>query len=351
VDQAEENVSKMNGKQFIALVILVALVGAAGWIIYRRNNSSWQSSGQTIGGKLLPNLPINNVAQIEIQSGTNQLILARIYGIWTVGERGNYPANFSQISELLMKLADLKAVQHVQAGPSELSRFNLSPPGPTADSGTLLELKDQSGKAVASLLLGKQHMNQPANGQGWPDGRYVIANNNDADVAVISETFDNVAPKPADWLDKSFFKISDPKSIAVEFIVKTNSWKLTRASETNDWQLAGARPGEKLDSSKVDDITGAFDSPTFNDVIPGITTLETAATVTIETFGGTNYVADIWPSRDDNDSVVISVETPKGQRTTENQFAHFTYEIPSYTFESLLKPRTNLLETVETSKR
>ncbi|HEV2328683.1 MAG TPA: DUF4340 domain-containing protein [Verrucomicrobiae bacterium] len=341
----------MNGKQFIALVILVALVGAAGWIIYQRNNSSWQSASQTIGGKLLPNLPINNISQIDIQSGTNQLTLARIYGLWTVRERGNYPANFSQISGLLMKLSDLKAVQHVQAGPSELPRFGLSPLGTTAaDSGTLLDLKDQSGKSVASLLLGKQHMNQPANGQGWPDGRFVIANNNNADIAVVSETFDNVAPKPADWLDKSFFKISDPKSIAVDFTLKTNSWKLTRASETNDWQLANARPGEKLDSSKVDDITGSFDSLQFNDVKPGITTLDTAAIVTIDTFGGTNYVANIWPSGDDNDSMVISMVMPNGRPVTESQYNHFTFEIPNYTFESLLKPRTNLLESVTAKK-
>jgi hypothetical protein len=341
----------MNGKQFIALVILVALVGAAGWIIYQHNNSSWQSASQTIGGKLLPNLPINNVSQIDIQSGTNQLTLARIYGLWTVRERGNYPANFSQISGLLMKLSDLKAVQHVQAGPSELPRFNLSPPGTTAaDSGTLLDLKDLNGKSLASLLLGKQHMSQPANGQGWPDGRYVIANNNNADVVVVSETFDNVAPKSGDWLDKSFFKISDPKSIAVDFPVKTNSWKLTRASATNDWQLANARPGEKLDSSKVEDITGSFDSLQFNDVKRGITTLDSAATVTIDTFGGTNYVANIWPSGDDNDSMVISIDPPKAKAGVDSQYNHFTFEIPNYTFESLLKPRTNLLETVEAPK-
>lgn len=340
----------MNGKQFIALVILFALVGAAGWIIYQRGNTSWQTAGQTIGDKLLPNLPINDVAQIDIQSGTNQLTLARWYGIWTVRERNNYPANFSQISDLVKKLADLKAVQNVDAAPSDLPRFNLTPPGAGADSGTLLELKDHNGKTVGSLLLGKEHMNQPANGQGWPDGRYVIANSNNADVAVVSETFDNVAPKPADWLDKTFFKISNPKSIAVEFPVKTHSWKVTRASETNDWQLADARPGEKLDSSKVDDITSSFDSPTFNDVIPGRTFLATAATVSIETFGGTNYTAKIWPSRDDNDSMVLTLDVPKAKAAVDSLYDHWTYEIPSYTFESLLKPRTNLLESVEVSK-
>ncbi len=326
-------------------MVVVALAGGAGWIIYQRGNTSWQSASQTIGGKLLPNLPVNDVAQINITSGTNHLTLARGNDIWTVRERGNYPANFSQISDLVTKLAALKIVQHEDAGPSELPRFNLSPPDATANAGTLLELKDQNGKSVASLLLGKDHMNQPANGQGWPDGRYVIANNNNSDVIVISEPFDNVTPIPSDWLDKSFFKVSNPKSIAVTFPVATNSWKIARASETNDWKLADARPGEKFDSSKVDDITGSFDSASFNDISPGTTAPANADTVTIDTFYGTNYVAKIWPSGDDNDSMTIDLNSARpGQNASQNQFANWTYQIPSSTFDSLLKPRTNLLE-------
>ncbi len=52
----------------------------------------------------------------------------------------------------------------------------------------------------------------------------------------------------------------------MQFPVATNSWKLTRASETNDWQLADAKPGEKLDSSKISSVTSPFSSPSFNDV-------------------------------------------------------------------------------------
>ncbi|HEY1789120.1 MAG TPA: DUF4340 domain-containing protein [Verrucomicrobiae bacterium] len=340
----------MNRKQFVVLVVLLMICAAVAWHFYQRGNSSWQSAGQSIGGKLLPNLPINDVAQIDIQSGTNQLTLARKNDIWTVHERDDYPANFSQISDLLMKLADLKIVQQEETGPTELPRFNLSPPGMDSSSGTLLELKDQNSKTVASLLLGKDHMNQPANGQGYPDGRYVIANNNNGDVVVISEPFDNVTSKPADWLDKTFFKISNPKSIAVTFPVATNSWRLTRVSQTNDWQLADTRPGEKLDSSKIDDITGAFDSLTFNDVAPGATVPKDAQTLTVDTFDGTNYAAQIWSSGDDNDSMTIAIESTKGKSAIDNQYSHWTYQIPSYSVESLLKPRTNLLQSATPPK-
>lgn len=335
----------MNRQQFSVLVVLFVVCAAVAWHFYQRGNSSWQSAGQTIGGKLLPNLPINDVAQIAIDSGTNQLTLEKHNGIWSVHERADYPASFSQISDLLMKLAGLKIVQHEETGPSELPRFNLAPPGAGPNSGTLIELKVQNGNTVASLLLGKDHMNQPANGQGWPDGRYVIANKNNADVVVISEPFDNVTANAADWLDKTFIKISNPKSIAVNFPVATNSWKLTRASETNNWAMADTRPGEKLDSSKVDDITGSFDSLGFNDVSSGANAPTNAVTVAIETFGGTNYLAKIWPSADDNDSMTVSIDTAKGKSAAADPFANWTYQFPSYSFDSLLKPRSNLLES------
>ena len=62
-------------------------------------------------------------------------------------------------------------------------------------------------------------------------------------------------------MNKDFFSIEKPRSIAVQFPEATNSWKLTRASETNDWQLADAKAGEKLDASKISGVTSPFSSP------------------------------------------------------------------------------------------
>ena len=90
------------------------------------------------------------------------LNLARRDNLWRVRERGDYPANFSQISGLLLKLADLKIVQTEEVGPSQLGRFELLPPGAQTNSGTLVEFKDQSGKTLNTLLLGKTHMAKAA---------------------------------------------------------------------------------------------------------------------------------------------------------------------------------------------
>jgi hypothetical protein len=379
----------MNRKQFIVLLVLVAVIGAAGLMVHRRSSQSWQSAGATIGQKLLPNLAVNDVAQITIQSGTNMLNLAKRDNLWRVAERGEYPADFSQISSLLLKLADLKIIQTEEIGPSQLGRFDLLPAGAGKNSGTLVTFKDESGKTLDTLLLGKTHMSKPAGNsqaggmgdEGWPDGRYVMTGSGGKTVDVISDPLDVVQPQPAQWLNKEFLSIEKPRLIEAQFPEATNSWKLTRASETNDWQLAGAKPGEKLDSSKISSVTSPFSSPSFNDVAPLKPGSATNSTVlTVKTFDGFTYVANIAPKQDDNYPVSFTVaanlpaarpaaknEKPadkarldqefKDQQAKlteklakEKQFENWVYYLPSYSVDEILKDRGQLLAEVKTNE-
>jgi hypothetical protein len=373
----------MNRKQFLILLALVMVLGAAGLIIYRGNNNSWHGSGATIGQKLLPDLPINDVAQITIKSGAGEVNLTRRDNLWRVHERADYPANFQQISEMLMKFGDLKAVQNEDIGPSQLGRLKLLPPGTGDGTGTSIEFKDQSGKSLGSVLLGKKHMRKaPTNSQpggmgdeGWPDGRYVMAGA-DKSVAVISDPLDNVQAKPEQWLSKDFLSVEKPSVIAVQFPEATNSWKLTRASETNDWQLANAKAGEKLDSSKISSVTSPFTSVNFSDV----GALSTGNTVMmVDTFDGFSYTAKIGRKQDDNypvsfivtanfptsrtpakdekpdDKAKLDKEFQTQQKTLadklakEQAFTHWTYQLPAYSIDEMLKTRQQLLEEASTN--
>ena len=372
----------MNRKQFIILLVLVVVIGGAGLVIHQRNRQSWQSAGTAIGQKLLPNLAVNDIAQIQIQSGTNILNLARKNDLWRVAERADYPADFNKISGLLLKLADLKVVQSDEMGPSQLSRLDLLPPGPGTNTATLIEFKDQSGKALDSLLLGKQHQQKPpANSQfggmgdeGWPDGRYVMTGGDGKTVDVISDPLETVQAQPEPWLNKEFLSIENPRSIAVQFPETTNSWKLTRASTTNDWQLAGAQPGEKLDATKISDVTSPFASASFSDVEPlGTAAITNLAMLTVKTFDGFTYVADIRPKQGDNYpvSLNISASLPAARFTTqeekpgdkakldqafkaehdrltaklarEQSYEKWIYSLPAYSLDELLKTRSQLL--------
>src|SRR5439155_3433361 len=151
----------MNRKQLGTLIFLGAVIGILGLYVGRRNAASYQSSGEGgAGKKLLPDLPINDVARIAIKQGTNELNLARQDDDWTVRERYGYPANFQEIGDFLRKIWDLKVVQTEQIGPSQYSKLELLEPAKATgtNSGTLIEFKDKSDKSLKAVLLGKKHM-------------------------------------------------------------------------------------------------------------------------------------------------------------------------------------------------
>lgn len=380
----------MNKKQLLILLVVVVVLGIAGLLDYRRNQASWQSGGQEAAApKLLGNLPINDVAAIVIKGGTNELDLIRKHDLWRIQQRDDYPANFSQISSFLLKAADLKAVQTEEVGPSLLGRYKLLPPGPGTNTAVLVELRDQNGKPIKSMLLGKTHMRKPAEGssptgemddsEGWPDGRYVMVGTQSKTVDVVSDPLSDVQTKPDQWLNKDFFKVEKIRSIAVNFPVASNSWKVTRPTETSsDWKLADATPDEKLDSSKTSGFSYALSSPSFNDVLPATdapakTGLDKPTVLTLDTFDNFTYTINVGQKINDDLPVMVSVaaripteRTPgkdekpadkakldkqfkenqtklQDKLTKEQSYEKWVYLVPNWTLDSLLKDRSQLL--------
>jgi hypothetical protein len=379
----------MNQKQFVILLVLVVVLGGAGLWLYRARETSWKGGTKGTAQKLLGDLPVNDVAQIVIKGGTNELDLVKKDNLWRVKQRDDYPANYSEISGFLLKAADLKPVQSEEIGPSMLGRYKLLPPGPETNTAVLVELRDQSGKLIKSLLLGKTHMRKsegrpspmgdmPDN-EGWPDGRYVMVGTGTKTVAVISDPLSNLEAKPDQWLNKDFFKVEKIRSIAVTYPVATNSWKVTRDTESaTDWKLSEAKPGEQLDSSKTSSFSYALSSPSFNDVLPTDTKpeqsgLDRPTLVTLDTFDNFTYTLKVGQKTNDNFPVALSfaAQIPK-ERTAgkdekpedktrldkefkdkqqkleeklaqEKNYEKRVYLVSNWTVDSLLKERGQLL--------
>ncbi len=382
----------MNRKQLALLLFLLVVLGIGGLIIYTRQNDFSRTGNPALGQKLFADLPVNDVAQIALRQDTNQVNLAKKDGLWRVHERGDYPANYSEISDFLLKLRDMKIVQSEQVGSSQLSRLSLVPDQGT-NSALVVNFKDPSGKELQNLLLGKKHLqksNRPSpfgdmGDTGWPDGRYVKAGANSRSVALISEAFSNIEPKPEQWLNKDFFKVDKVRSVAVTFPVATNSWKLTRETETGDWKLADAKPGEQLDSTKTSSVSNPLTSPSFNDVEVGDKTsqlgLDKPTVINLDTFDNFNYLLKVGQKTNDNYALTLNVtaqlpkertagkdEKPEDKTRLDKEFKDkqqkleeklaqekgyekWVYLVSSWTLEPLMKERSQLLVEKKEEKK
>jgi hypothetical protein len=301
----------MNRKQLITLLVALAIVGGASLLLMKHKEQSWDASEATIGQKLLKNFQMNDVAAIDVKGDTG-LDLDKKDGRWCVRQRDNYPANFSQISELLIKIGDLKVAQSEPIGASQLGRMHLEEPGKGADSATLLELKDDHGKVMQSVLLGKKHMQKSerpspmgVGDDGYADGRYVMLASDPQDVLTVSDPLNSVDPKPAQWLDKDFFKVEKPKMISFVSTNESQSWTLSRESESAPWVLSNPKTGEVLDTNKVSSLSSTLSYPSFVDVAPdqspAKTGMDKPLKVTIDTFDGFTYTLEIGDKTPEND--------------------------------------------------
>jgi Domain of unknown function (DUF4340) len=373
----------MNRKQLLILLVIGLVAGGLGLYLHKSGEASYKTSDQVPGKKLLGDFVINDVAQVAIKQGTNELNLVKEDDLWKVRERFNYPANFSEISEFVRKAANLKTVQSPQVGPSQFARLELNKPGQGTNSGTLVEFKDKSGKTIKSLLLGKKYLREspessPMGGGGYPVGRYVLALDGAQKVALVSDALANVEPKPDNWLNKDFFKIEKLRAISIAAVIDTNNWKLTRETETGDWTLADKKEGEELDKGKSSSVSYALSSPSFNDVVspaskPEETGMDKPVVASLETFDNLVYTVRIGKKTgEDNYFMTMAVagdlpkertpgkdEKPEDKEKLEKEFKEkveklkeklnkekafekWTYLVSKWTVDPLLKERKDL---------
>jgi hypothetical protein len=375
----------MNRKQLILLIVLAAALGGLGWLAYERQQSSLATSKVHLGEKVLPNFPLNDVAQFTIKQPKAQLTMAKKGDVWGVVERDNYPANFQTISEFIRKFWELKVTKPVRVGASRLSALELQPPD--KGNGTLVDFKDASGKPIKSVLLGAKHMREGGGespmgmggpgGGGFPDGRYLMVGTDLATVSLVNEPFANAEAKPAEWLQKDWFKVEKIKSISVTSGDATNNWKLSRESETGEWKLADLKSGENLDTGKSAGATSALSYPSFEDVVVGTNaagSMEKPIVGNIETFDGYTYTVKVGKKEDEDkyhfqmdvagnfpkerapgkdekpeDKDKLDKEFKEGlakkeeKVKTEKAFAKWTYVVSKWTIDPFLKTRHELL--------
>src|SRR4051794_15525161 len=139
----------MNRKQFLFVLIALAVIGSAGLILLNRKKESWTIREARMGDKVMPDFKVNDVAGLHIKGKDGaDFNVVFTNGFWRVRERNDHEANYQQIRDLLIKLRDAKVVQAETIGHSDLGHVDLNEPGKGNGSGTLIEFVDKQGKVI-----------------------------------------------------------------------------------------------------------------------------------------------------------------------------------------------------------
>lgn len=379
-------------KILILAIVLAALVGVA--VFQKKSRTSRLSTGSRKGVEmrefLLPELDVNAVQKIRIKDDKSEVNVAVNGNVWTVAERGGYEASFDRISRVLMAMKEQKIGRGQPVGKESWAKVGVQPPGETngAGIGTLVELLDDKGNLKASFVLGGNVSSSgslSASPFGGGNERLVrmVTPDDGNTIWTIANTFYDVEPKPDAWLEKAFFDIVKPQSVAVTAATAADSWKASRKdSEGTDFALDDAKAGEKFDNGKVS-LGTLLSSPTFNDVLGKDKVTETmkdAVKARITTFEG--FIYDVQVAKKSVDgadkyylTVAVSADIPKERapakdekeedkkkndetfaaekKTKEEKLANekklegWGFEVSEYTVSSLLKRRSEILADPE----
>ena len=312
----------MNRRQFLYLIIALVVLGGVGLALVWRDVADYRASGAKIGAKLLPDFRIADVAEVRLQDSKHQVTLARKEKNWEVRERGGYPASFQEISDLMIKLAELKVTQSEQVGAALWPRIDLADSGKGAGSGTRVEFKDGSGKVLASLVLGKKVLKKdplnplPAAKDGVPAGRYVrVASAKDA-VVVVSDPLGKADADPGKWLSREFFKVDRIRTLTVGPEGGAPHWKITRAEEWGQWKFAAG--GGDLNPGAAVAAVNKLGQLAFSDIAvdPKAEATEMPMVVTAETFDNLVYTLKLAKRSKGEDTLVtftVTGEPPKSR--------------------------------------
>lgn len=306
----------MNRKQFVMVLLALCVIGGAGLALFNKKQKTWNVREAKVGEYVFPDFKPNDVAGIHVVAADDFRVV-RSNGVWVVPARYNYPANFEQISELLLEIKNLKVMQSEIAGASMRPRVDLAAPGSAAGAGQLVEFEDDKGKVLYSLLLGRRHdrkqnENEPLGIHGWFDGRYVLIPSEPENVLLVPTELPGAAPSPAGWLNPAFFKIENPKFIGVVSPDTNKNWELVRETPDSKWTMNGAAPDETLDREKVAQATEIWQFPRFVDVgsnlPPAMTGLDKPTVVTVITFDEVAYTVKVGKRiSDENYFMTLSV--------------------------------------------
>lgn len=318
----------MNRKQFLWLMLAVVVMCGAGLALFWQDLTAYRESGAKIGAQLLPQMKVSDVAKMRLQDDTGEVTLAVKDKVWRVEQRGGYPADFAEISGLILKLLDVKVVQSEAVGASLHGRLNLLAPGKAKEgTGTLVELSDASGKVLASMVLGKVSLKKdpmnplPNAKDGVPAGRHILVAGKGDNVFVVSDPLEKAVARPGAWLAKDFFKIDRIKTLQLAGD-SASSWKITRDEEWGQWKFATG--SGQLHPSAAVTVNNAWSGLSFTDVVlDDKTGTDKAVTFTAQTFDDLNYTVKLAPHTDGNFVLRFSVAgtPPKTRKPEANEKA------------------------------
>lgn len=193
----------MNRRQCLAAWILLLAAAALAAFLARRDDRTWSAAGSTGALRAFPGLKTDDVAAIHVRQPSREFTLRRSGTAWIV-DPGQRPADPRLAEAFLTKLWDLRSIQRLEVGTSQIPSLNLSPAAPDHPaSGTELRLLRADGSPAAAARFGRPQMKTdmagPFIGDAYAAGRYFLLPDTLRPVHLANDPLSEIDRPPEVW--------------------------------------------------------------------------------------------------------------------------------------------------------
>ena len=334
----------MNARVVAILVVLLAILGGAA-LLYRHDEGARRPENVgALGRTLFKDLKAADIATIRIVEPKATLTLQRKEDRWVIAERGDFPADLSKVREFVLKVIGLKVGQSEPLGDKDRARLNLD------DSGTRVEFKAADGKDLGVFTIGRKYFKREVeNAKAIPDGRFVGLPAEAGTAYLVGDPLTQAAASSAEWIDRTAFQVEKVKTLEVRNPAG-GGYRIERAADNADWQLVGAKPGEKLDVSRANAASYTLQLLELADVAPkdaADTGLDKPIVIDATTLEGVSYNIKVGKLAGENHYVTFTssgTHKAEDKAAREKMLSQHVLLIPKSKLEDTLKPRAELLE-------
>lgn len=254
----------MSPKVFLGLLVVTVITSAAAAVTVVREPAA--TPVHYGNAPAFPALRANPdaVAKIVITTADGKFTLVRETGDrWSAAQRFGYMVDPKRVRDLIVSLADMRLVEAKTKMPDRYSRIQVEDVTAKGAKSRLVRLESADGKVLAEALIGKEHyrltgdqsagtyLRRPGEAQSW-----------------LASGDVTIEPKVVDWLDKEIVNVSADTIRRVEIRPASGqAYVVERASPGDPLALQNLAAGEtakKPDDLKR--LATAFTSISFDDV-------------------------------------------------------------------------------------
>jgi hypothetical protein len=212
----------MSRQRFLWLLAAALLVISVALYVNTRRNVSRESQGVSL---LLPTLAgeLDSVTQLSVRKGaaTPSVTLhkARAADVWTVAERGDYPADVTKLRKLLVSLGDARIVDEKTSDPANFSIIGVNDPTQPGAAGVEVTVAARDG--THAVIVGKSGAEGNFARRAGESKSFLV------EPAIAVET------QPRDWIDARLIDVPVASIQSIEVKPATGTAYVIRRVKSN----------------------------------------------------------------------------------------------------------------------